>query len=241
MKILFLDLEVAPNIAFCWRAGYKLNIGHDNIIKERAIICASYKWGGDKKPKTIRWNAKQCDKKLLINLSKIMIKADIIVTQNGDKFDLKWVNARLAYHNLDPLGDLTSADTLKMAKKMFYLNSFKLDYMGQFFKLGKKLDTGGFQLWKDICLKKCKKSLNKMVKYCEQDVILLEKIYEKIIKYNPSINQGRAITGEKNCCRNCASFSGIRWGVYTTAAGIRYQKYKCKDCGSVYRSNVGMK
>ena len=45
-KRLFYDIETSPNIGFFWGAGYKVNISHDNIIKERAIICICYKWEG---------------------------------------------------------------------------------------------------------------------------------------------------------------------------------------------------
>ena len=39
IKRLFFDIETSPNIGYFWRAGYKLNIGADNIIEERKIIC----------------------------------------------------------------------------------------------------------------------------------------------------------------------------------------------------------
>jgi hypothetical protein len=49
IKRLFFDIETSPNIGYFWRAGYKLNIGHENIIEERKIICISYKSGSIKK------------------------------------------------------------------------------------------------------------------------------------------------------------------------------------------------
>lgn len=241
MKILILDIETSPNIVYSWRVGRKINLTPENIIKERAIICVSYKWDSDKKPKTIYWDDNQCDRKLLKELSKIIIKADEIVTQNGESFDLKWINGRLAFHSLDPLGPLTSSDTLRLARKVFYLNSFKLDYMGDFFKLGRKKETGGFQLWKDIMETNCPKALKKMGKYCEQDVMLLERIYEKILRYNPSINKGRALTGDKESCPNCALASTQKWGIYTTRAGLRYQKYRCTTCGTVFKLTTQLK
>jgi hypothetical protein len=38
-KRLFYDIETSPNIGFFWSSSYKANIPHDNIIKERAVIC----------------------------------------------------------------------------------------------------------------------------------------------------------------------------------------------------------
>ncbi len=38
-KYLIEGNIVSPNIGMFWEAGYKLNIGTENIVKERAIIC----------------------------------------------------------------------------------------------------------------------------------------------------------------------------------------------------------
>jgi len=65
IKRLFFDIETSPNIGLFWTAGYKLNIGHDNIIKERAIICICYKWAGEKEVHSLTWDNKQNDKSLL--------------------------------------------------------------------------------------------------------------------------------------------------------------------------------
>ena len=34
-RVLIYDIETSPNIGWFWRAGYKLNIQPENIIKER--------------------------------------------------------------------------------------------------------------------------------------------------------------------------------------------------------------
>ena len=61
-KRLFFDIETSPNIGMFWTAGYKLNISHDNIIKERAVICICYKWEDDKDVYYLQWDSKQNDK-----------------------------------------------------------------------------------------------------------------------------------------------------------------------------------
>lgn len=240
-KTLFLDIETSPNIVLAWRCGTKINVGFENIIKERAIICISYKWKGDKEVHTVTWDENQCDKKLLKKISKVILQADEIVAHNGDRFDIRWINGRLAFHNLPPLGPLTTTDTLKLSRQVFTLNSQKLNYLGQFFKVGQKVETGGFQLWKSICLDKCIKSLKKMVKYCEQDVRLLEKVFDKVIRYNPKLHRGHAMKGDKAVCRNCGSHHTKKHGLYYTAAGFKYQRYFCHDCQTAFRSTTRLK
>lgn len=236
-KTLFLDIETSPNMVLTWGLG-KSYLSHDQLIKERQIICISYKWNYEDKVHTLDWGKGQNDKKLLKKISKIINAADEIVAHNGDAFDIQFINGRLLYHNLDPLGPLTTTDTLKLSKEVFYLNSQKLDYLAQYMNFGKKAETGGFGLWKSVLMDNCKESLEKMKKYCENDVILLEKIHSKIVKFNPKLNKGLALTKNKTSCRNCGSENTIRWGIYTTKAGGRFYRYRCHDCGTMYRSPI---
>ncbi len=78
-KRLYFDIEVSPNIGMFWEAGYKLNIGTENIVKERAIICICYKWEGEKKVHSLRWDKNQCDKTLLKDFIKVANDAHELV------------------------------------------------------------------------------------------------------------------------------------------------------------------
>jgi len=236
-KILFLDIETSPNRVFSWGLG-KVYLRPENIIEERKIICISYKWAGEKKVTSINWGKNQNDKSLLQKISKVLLEADEIVAHNGDKFDLKWINGRLLYHNLSPLGPLTSSDTLKMSRKVFYLNSQKLNYLSQYMKLGKKAVTGGYSLWKNIVLNKCPKALKKMIKYCEQDVKLLEKVYNRIVKFSPNIKRKSKFPKVHAICINCKSANLIKYGTYTSKIGKKYQKFMCHDCGTGFKSEI---
>lgn len=180
---LFFDLEVSPNLVFSWRIGNKINLSAENIIEERAIICASYKWEGSNKVEYLSWN-KGDDKELLQKFCKIIDSADEIVTQNGDKFDIKWLRARAIYHGIPISTKFNSIDTLKMARAGFNFNSNRLDYMGTFLGVGNKIKTT-YDLWKDIVLYNDKTAMAKMIEYCNEDVLLLERVYNKLKDYCP--------------------------------------------------------
>lgn len=237
MKTLFIDIETSPNIGLFWRAGYKINISHNNILKERSIICICYKWMGKPGVHSLEWDRNQCDKKMLKKITKVIHEADEIVGHNGDKFDIKYINGRLAYHDLPPLGPLSTTDTLKQSRKVFYLNSQKLDYLGQFFKLGEKLETGGFSLWKSILMDKCPKSMKKMVKYCCQDVRLLEKVYKRIMKYAPRFQKGRHADNGLESCPNCGAKNYSKCGFYCTTVN-KFQRVGCRECGTAYKFKI---
>jgi len=69
-----------------------------------------------------------------------------------------------------------------MARNMFKFNSNRLDYIAQYLGVGGKTSTS-YDLWKDIVLKNDKKAMNTMVLYCKNDVEILQKVHEKLLKY----------------------------------------------------------
>ena len=227
IKRLFFDIETSPNIGLFWKAGYKLNIGHDNIIKERAIICICYKWAGEKEVHSLTWDAKQDDKSLLEKFIKIANEADELVGHNGDKYDLPWVRTRCLYHGLSLFPSYVTTDTLKYARSKFNFNSNKLDYIAQFLGLGAKIHTG-FNLWKDIVLNKDKKAMDQMVEYCKGDVVLLEKIYNKLAPHFPE----KIHTSEdKADCPTCGSNKWTFTKRRMSALGTTRVQMQCKKCG----------
>jgi len=142
IKRLFFDIETSPNIGLFWTAGYKQNISHENIIKERAIICICYKWAGEDEVHSLTWDKNQNDKKLLEQFIKILNDANEIIGHNGDRFDLPWIRTRCLYHRIPIFPNYTTLDTLKNSRSKFKFNSNKLDYIASFLGLGKKIHTG---------------------------------------------------------------------------------------------------
>lgn len=228
---LYFDLEVSPNIGFFWQAGYKLQIGTHNIIKERAIICACYKWEDERETHELHWDYKQCDKKLLQSFIKIVNEADELVGHNGDKFDLAWVRTRCLFHGIDMFPKYTTIDTLKVARSKFKFNSNRLDYIGKFLGICQKIKTD-FDLWKDITLKNDKVAMDKMIKYCKQDVILLEKVHKALSNHIESKTHYGVIFGEdRGSCPECGSDELIKRGYSIMASGTKKVRYQCQTCG----------
>ena len=232
---LFLDVETCPNIVLSWRAGYNITITPDNILEERRIICASWKWQGEKKVHNASWDKDQCDKKVLEKVIQAINKADEIVYQNGDRFDLPWIKTRALFHGIPMLPTYKTFDTLKKIKSNFYFNSNRLDYVQKFLGGQGKLDTGGYKLWTDVHMKDDRKALKKMVSYCDQDVVELEHLFRKILPYVPHNTHVGALLGEpKYTCPNCGSADVCHHQKRVTAAGTIKHGMKCKTCSSHY-------
>jgi DNA polymerase elongation subunit (family B) len=221
-KRLFFDIETSPNLVFSWNVGHEVRIGHDNIVKERAIICICYKYEGSDKVYSLTWD-KGDDKKMLEKFASVINTADEVIGHNSDNFDIKWVRTRCIYHGISMTHEIKSIDTLKASRGKFRFNSNKLDYLGKYLGVGEKMETGGFDLWKDIILKNSKKALTKMVSYCKLNPYIPVKTNAAVMFHRSAI-----------ACPECLSENTAVNKHRITAAGIRYVGLQCKSCGKYF-------
>lgn len=228
---LLLDIETSPNVVYSWRVGYKIALTPDNIVQERAIICIGYKWQGGK-IKCLTWD-KGDDKAMLEKFIPILESADEVVAHWGDHFDIPWLRARAAYHGIPVSPYIKSIDTCAQARRLFYFNSPKLDYLGQFLGLGKKVETE-YGLWKRV-MAGSKAALAEMKAYCKGDVELLEKVYLRLESYNkPKTHQGVMRGGTCSTCPKCGADNSISIGKQVTGTGAVRPKMKCKRCKQIF-------
>lgn len=221
---------------FSWRCGYKINLDHHNIIQERAIICICYKWEDEDEVHSLEWDNGN-DRKTVKKFSKIAAKADELVAHNGDKFDLRWFNGRRLIHGLKPIPTSKTVDTLKIARKHFYLNSNRLDYLGKLLFGEGKIGTN-FELWRNIVLANDPRSMAEMVRYCKQDVVLVQRVFDEMRDYEtPKTHAGVLATGDPGMrwtCPHCASVEVKKSKNVTTAKGMVQHQMKCRSCGRYY-------
>ena len=230
-KRLFFDIETSFNIGIFWRSGYNLTIQPDDIIKERAIICVSWKWEHEDEVHNLTWDKKQCDNKLLKDFIKVLNKADEIIAHNGDRFDIKWLRTRCLYHGIEMFPQYQSIDTLKHSKSQFNFNSNKLDYIAKFLGVGAKLKHEGMDMWKAIIFDKDADAMNRMVEYCDMDVLVLEKVFHKIQPYTKhKVNYSVLRGGDKFGCPECQSNNVRLRNTYTTPAGTIQHYMSCNSC-----------
>lgn len=233
-KRLFFDLECSPNIGFFWSSGFKLNIGYENIIHERAIICICYKWEGQSKVHSLSWDSKKSDKKLLQEFVKVANEADELIGHNGDKFDLPWIRTRCLFHRVPMFPNYVTIDTLKFARSKFRFNSNKLDYISKFLGHKGKIRTD-FGMWKAITLTNDQTALSKMVRYCKVDVKELENVFTVLNNYLPAKTHfGVKNGGEKRDCPECGSENTVKNNTRVMASGMKKIQMRCNDCGKMH-------
>lgn len=237
LKRLFWDIETSPNVVLSWRIGYKININHDNLLKERAIICIGYKWEGEKAVHALTWDQEQNDAGMLRAFASVADEADEMIHHNGDKFDLPWFKTRCLYHGIPTDPYSKTADTLQWALRKFYFNSNRLDYIAKYLGMGGKLKTE-FGLWKEIVLSNDRAALGRMVTYCKRDVALLEKVWAKLQPHvRHKSHAALYVGGEKWHCPRCASKDVSHSKKRVTAGGTEQHQMQCKKCGGYHTIN----
>lgn len=235
-KILILDIETTHNVvaAFDLQTEY---IPHDNILKERIVVCACWKFLGEKKIYSVAtYNGD--DRVVIKTLIKLIDDADAVVAHNGDSFDLKMIKGRALIHGFPPLAPVTTIDTLKISRGAFRLNSNRLDYLGKVLGFGGKTKTDN-GLWLEV-LKGNKSAINKMVTYNKRDVDLLEKVFLKLRPYAPNyIN--RELFGKAGCPR-CGSNHTQSRGIHRAISRV-YRRFQCQNikCMGWFRAAVNEK
>jgi hypothetical protein len=237
-KILCLDIETTPISALVWSL-WQDNIGPEAILQDWHILSWSAKWlfNSDilSDCLTSEEVIKHDDSRILKSIWNLLEEADIVISHNGNNFDIKRLNTRFLYNELIPPTPYQSVDTLVIAKNTFDFSSRKLDYINQYLGLPAKQPTG-FELWKR-CFLGDPEALNIMERYNRNDVEILEDLYLKLrpyIKGHPNLNLWS--TENVSVCPNCAS-KDLDWSIkeYYTYTGV-YRGFRCLNCGANGRS-----
>lgn len=234
VKRLLVDIEVSPNTVLTWRVGHDIDVSYDGIVNERAIICVCWKWAGEKKVYSATWDKKQNDKGLLAELVPFLNEADEVIGHNLGRFDLPWTKTRALLHGIPTQPAYKVVDTLRLARSQFHFNSNRLDYIAKFLGVGSKIKTG-FELWKAIVLRNDAKALAKMVRYCKNDVVILERVWERLVAVTTHTTHAAVLAGgTKWACPHCAS-ENVHLNKTKVAAGggVKYG-FQCSDCGRYF-------
>ena len=229
-KILFLDIETFPNIAYVW-GKYDQNV--IDFVQQYCIATYAAKWNDgpvfakalpDYKGYKV---GSYDDKELVLDLWKLLDEADIVVAHNGDQFDIPMIRGRFVAYDLKPTTPFKTVDTKKTAKKVGRFNSNSLNDLGELLNLGKKIKTD-FDLWKG-CIEGKKESWDNMVKYNKQDVTLLSKVYSRFLPFMVE-HPNYGLYDPNAICPKCGS-KEVQWRGFAVAITRTYRRFQCKKCG----------
>jgi DNA polymerase elongation subunit (family B) len=239
LRCLILDIETAPMTAYIW--GLKDQYVDVNQIKtDWYIIAWGAKWLGEPVSKLIyrdQQHAAQIDndKAILGELWNLLDEADVVITQNGEKFDCPRLNARFMLHGMKPPRPYRHIDTYKLVKKVAAFTSNGLDYLTKKFctkykKLSHK-KFPGLSLWTE-CIGGNKQAWAEMRRYNTHDVLSTEEFYMKIRAWAPE-SMPTPFLSEKasTLCKTCGEKGRMTKQGVSIKNKFKYQQWQCQICG----------
>lgn len=243
-KIAFLDVETAAAVSYHF-GRWNINIGEDSVLQQGGqVLVSCHSWLDTPEVEELHMTPKELqsldDSRIIYKLYDLYEDADAIVMHNGKKFDHKVIQTRGTYFGYGRLPTVKILDTLEIAKQKLRLPSNKLDSIGNYFNLGRKIDTGGIELWKKV-QQGDKQAMQDMVTYCQQDVNLLKSVFHKLVHLGiPGFNAGLYFDDEQFHCTACGSTHVYPTGRFTYSAVNKFTEYQCMDCGSVSKDRQAL-
>jgi len=242
-RILIFDIETAPNRASVWGM-WKQNIAQNQVLQYGYVLCYAAKWLGEDRvlmdalPFYKEYNKDmENDYMVCKSLWELLDKADIVIAHNGGSFDVPIMNTRFCFHGMKPPSPYKVIDTLKIAKAQFRFPSNRLDSIGAYLGVGRKVENSGMDLWNG-CRDGDLDSWAQMGEYNIGDVELLEQIYLKLRpfdKMHPNVGIYDR-TATKRCTVCGSEDLVVGENVYTNLSS--FTSYQCSCCGHWNRERI---
>ena len=244
-KVLVYDIETHPIKTFTWSM-WPDSINNDMIVHDWGILSWSAKWlfedeiMHDKltqsELESVVYHDELKDQRVSKSIWSLIDEADVIIHHNGDKFDIQKLNSKWFEYGITPPSPYQSIDTLKHArKKLKGLTSRRLDFIAQKLELDGKMETPK-GMWMKIMKEADYESMEHLVRYCDQDVRLLEAVYLKMRPWiSPHPNMALTSISDDGCCPVCTGTERKDLGTPYRTYSHEYASYSCLSCGSNYK------
>lgn len=227
IKILTIDIETRPSLAYVWGL-WDQNVGLNQVEEFGTVISWAAKWYGEKK---VYFASDHHDghAAMVKKAWEMLDEADAVVGYNSKAFDMKHLNREFVLAGYPPPSPYVDIDLMHVVKQRFRFTSNKLQHVSTELGIGSKLQHDGFDLWLR-CMKNDNKAWSTMKKYNMQDVVLTEKVYERLLPWIKSHPHRGLHGGDPTACGRCGHTESIRRG-YRTTQTSSYVVLQCKGCG----------
>lgn len=247
VNILYWDLETSPEEALVW-GRWKQNVADCQVKRYSHILTCSYAFN-DGEPIGVKLTPEDVqnedDLTAVVDMALAINHADVIVTFNGKKFDLKYLKTRMLKWGLPPLKPVKHIDLFEQAKRHFRFPSNSMDNICKYLGYSTLKIKTDFDLWKR-CLSTNDNissiALEEMLKYNKKDVDVTRNLHKGMNGWITGTNIGTIVNHKQpeNSTLRCKCGSddiqpeqGFH---YTSMNG--FQLYRCVSCRGVTRINI---
>lgn len=254
LRVGYCDIETSPYISMHY-GERDLYIGFDQMLvetrltsavlmdeKSKEVVTYEWDWQGPYQIDHTGVSGGGDDSKFMKEMSKKLQEFDIVVMQNGDRFDLPVVQFRLYQLGLPPIKNMLTIDTLKLSRKVFKAPSHKLDYQGKL--IGARKIKQGMDEAMAVALGHKKQSEYRL-KYNIKDVTLMRDVFWSRINYYDfpkklTMMLSKMVEEKPIFCAKCATRRQKRFDVeILKEEGVEKDKWRCMRCMHTWKMRAG--
>jgi hypothetical protein len=236
-RVLFWDIETMPHITANWGKydqnavwvesyGYTFSMAWNWLGETETHVLGLDDFPGYRKNP-------HYDGHLIDQAWLLLDEADIVIAHNGINFDTRKVMGRIAVHDYErgpsPFKEI---DTKLVAKRAGFFFSNSLNDLADELNIGRKVQTGGAELWKSIFQRQDKESIAHMKVYNIHDVELLKKVYLRLRKFDRKHPNLALMADRPDACPKCLRVGTLIVRKYIYANVTARVQYSCNACGS---------
>ena len=178
MKLAFLDIEstnlyASVGIILCASVKFTETNKIDGPVKHVRI---------DQSPDYKKGGVHQLDDTVcILGIKKWLVDEDpdIVITYNGIKFDIPYIETRLAKLQEKPLPDLTHVDYFRVVINKLRMHSMSLDALADYLEVPHQKTHYRPEVWKRA-EHGDKKSMDLIVEHCDLDVQVLQDCHNRL-------------------------------------------------------------
>lgn len=197
------------------------------------LLCVGYKYLGDKKITVLTREFPDDpfnDKKLCKEIYDVLSKAEGLITHNGKRFDVPFLNTRFLLNGLPVLPPaLRHFDTCETIFKKLKMGASLKNSIEEFGLPSEKTALslkGSLQaVYGD------KKQYKWIVDHCRKDVQATEKLYEKLKALGAPGWSMAALADRPSSCPVCGESGGLQRRGWNKAIKRQTPRYQCQNCG----------
>jgi DNA polymerase elongation subunit (family B) len=226
-KVLTLDIETSPNVAYVWGL-WDQNIGTSQLIEPSRVLCFAAKWLGKARP--VFWSEFHDGADAMVEAAwSLLDEADVVVGYNHVKFDIPHLQREFVERGYAAPSPYIDVDLLRVVKSRFKFPSNKLGYVTDALGLDTKLETGGQALWSRV-LQGDRAAWAEFKRYNVQDVEITEQLFTLLSPWITNVPHAGLWGGSMEVCYSCGS-GELEPAGFVMHKSIAYPKMRC-GCGA---------
>ena len=247
-RILFWDLESSLMEGYFFKI-WDENIPMRRVKKQSHLLSASWAFN-DEEVVGVRLSPEQVkvsdDLDVIVKMVEAINSADLIVTFNGKKFDVKLLNTRALYWGLPPVKTVKHIDLFEQAKRVFKFPSNSMQNISMYLGEDGKLQTYGSNLWERCAewedYEECDNALEEMLIYNKKDINATRDLYYRFQGWMKNVPNLGTITNENTenktlRCVHCGSDDIFAMNDKTYTSASSFDLYRCgnENCRGISR------